>query len=193
MANWSDFAAGSPALAASIRSAIYQYGTGLGFLATVRPDGGPRVHPVSPAIVGRGLYCCMVDSPKRRDLERDGRYALHTYPADDNDDEAGLRGWVRPVTDAQKIRTIGAEMRADPRTRWWLYEMRIEMAFLVRRDAASDGSVPVVTYQKWVDPLRGRLLNRCLHAVPDVVAIRADLFRDHADPHQHREHLAAEA
>jgi hypothetical protein len=34
---------------------LYQYRVGLGYLATVRKDGGPRVHPVCPVIARDGL------------------------------------------------------------------------------------------------------------------------------------------
>ncbi|MET0415816.1 MAG: pyridoxamine 5'-phosphate oxidase, partial [Actinoplanes sp.] len=47
MASWSDFAAAEPVLAAGIRALLQQYGPGMGYLATVRADGGPRLHPVS--------------------------------------------------------------------------------------------------------------------------------------------------
>src|SRR5436305_12306365 len=88
MASWPEFAAARPRLAAAIRALMHQYGPGLGYLATVRRDGGPRVHPVSPVITDDGLFCFVVDSPKRRDLEREGRYALHPYPPDGSDGEA---------------------------------------------------------------------------------------------------------
>lgn len=58
------------------------------FLATVRPDGGPRVHPVTPWIVDGHLYVRMYrTSPKVADLRRDPRYALHSMM--DNDDGVG--------------------------------------------------------------------------------------------------------
>ena len=53
------------------------------------------MHPVSPVIADGGLFCFVTASPKRRDLERDGRYALHAYPAESSDDEAYLAGRVR--------------------------------------------------------------------------------------------------
>src|SRR5215470_6438545 len=51
---------------------------GLGFLATVRADGSPRVHPVCPVISAAGLHVSVVAGPKQADLRRDGRYALHS-------------------------------------------------------------------------------------------------------------------
>src|SRR5690349_19533931 len=70
VASWSEFAVAEPRLALAIQELVHQYGPGLGYLATVRADGGPRVHPVSPVITDTGLYCFLLDSPKRRDLER---------------------------------------------------------------------------------------------------------------------------
>ena len=72
MVPWVEFAAAEPALASAIRDLFHQYGPGLGYLATVRADGGPRVHPVSPVITDDGLYCFLVNSPKRRDHDRQG-------------------------------------------------------------------------------------------------------------------------
>ncbi len=123
MASWSEFTSAAPSLAASIRAALHQYGAGLGYLATIRPDGGPRIHPVSPAVVGGGLYCCLLDTPKRRDLERDGRYALHAFPAEESDDEASVRGRARLVTDPMVVRRVAAQLRAETRLDWWLYEL----------------------------------------------------------------------
>jgi Pyridoxamine 5'-phosphate oxidase len=157
MASWSDFAGAAPALAEQIRSAIHQYGAGLGYLATVRRDGGPRIHPVSPAIVSGGFYCCLLDTPKRRDLERDARYALHAYPSDDSDDEAGVRGRARLITEPSLIRRIATQLRAETRVDWWLYELRIDEAFVVRRGNVATDDVAI---ERWVDPFRPRALSR---------------------------------
>src|SRR5215204_2380816 len=111
MASWSDFAADAPRLARAIRSLMEQYGPGLGYLATVRADGGPRVHPVSPVITEDGLFCFVVDSPKRRDLERDGRYALHSFPPEESDDEAYVAGRARRIDDPVLVEQIAARVR----------------------------------------------------------------------------------
>ena len=44
MITWTDFNQQQPALADAGRRQFYQFGIGLAFLATVRPDGAPRVH-----------------------------------------------------------------------------------------------------------------------------------------------------
>src|SRR4029453_14830205 len=61
------------------------------YQATLRLDGGPRVHPVSPWIAA-GLLCVSFrdTSPKMREGAPDPRYALHT--AQPWDDHAGDHG-----------------------------------------------------------------------------------------------------
>lgn len=132
---WSAFAAASPGLAADVQALLEQYGRGLGYLATVRRDGGPRVHPVSPVIAEGGLYCFLVPSPKRRDLERDGRYALHSYPAESVDDEAYLAGRARPVTDARQRDRLAQAHRAAPDLDWRLFELGVDVAMVTHREA----------------------------------------------------------
>jgi hypothetical protein len=168
MASWSDFVAAEPTLAAAIRALLQQYGPGMGYLATVRPDGGPRVHPVSPVIADGGLYCFVVDSPKRRDLERDGRYALHSYPPEESDDEAYVAGRALPVTDPAIISRLADALRASSDVDWRLYEFTVEWAVLRRHGpsgalplASSPGTPPVT--RRWRDPA-ARLAGRQLAA-----------------------------
>ena len=72
-----EFLVHDPSLPAVARELIYDNRTiGLGFLATVRPDGGPRVHPICPLVTEDGLFGFIVPGPKRDDLRRDGRFAL---------------------------------------------------------------------------------------------------------------------
>src|SRR5215831_18709607 len=100
MATWADFAEADPDLAAFAwermqRRIVYQ--------ATLRLDGGPRVHPVSPWLAA-GLLCVSFrdTSPKNREVERDPRYALHTsQPWDDHAGAYGelmLRGRLEPLS-----------------------------------------------------------------------------------------------
>jgi hypothetical protein len=96
---WTTFERERPDLAEAGRALLYQFGVGLAFLATVRPDGGPRVHPMCP-ILDAGLYGLIVPSPKREDLLRDGRYAMHAFPPEENEDAFYVTGVVRPVAEA---------------------------------------------------------------------------------------------
>jgi hypothetical protein len=124
----------------------------MGYLATVRADGGPRVHPVAPIVSDEGLFCFVIRSPKRSDLDRDGRYALHAFPPEESDDEAHLTGRVRVVTDSAQRERLARTMRADPDTDWKLYELSVESAMIVRR-ALSTSDTPT-TRQVWRDPSR---------------------------------------
>ncbi len=92
MVTWQAFETESPELASFGRERIHRR---VSFLATIRADGGPRVHPVTPWIFDGHLYVRMFEtSPKVADLTRDPRYALHSMM--DNDDgiggEVALRG-----------------------------------------------------------------------------------------------------
>jgi hypothetical protein len=89
---WEEFRRERPDLAEAARALLYQFGVGLAFLATVRPDGGPRVHPMCPIITEQGLYAFIVPGPKRDDLLRDGRYAMHGFPPAQNEDAIYLTG-----------------------------------------------------------------------------------------------------
>jgi hypothetical protein len=157
MASWSDFAADAPRLAQVIRSLMEQYGPGLGYLATVRADGGPRVHPVSPVITEEGLFCFVIDSPKRRDLERDGRYALHSFPPENSDDEAYVAGRAHPVTDPERVDRLATDLRAAPSVDWRLFEFDVDVAMVARH--GHTGATPLAadpehraSVQVWLDP-----------------------------------------
>jgi len=119
MITWTEFERQQPALADAGRRQLYQISIGLAFLATVRPDGGPRVHPVCPVISDAGLHLLIVAGPKRADLRRDGRYALHseTCPPPRQDDGFALAGRAREVTDAALQLRRGSHIRTRHRTR----------------------------------------------------------------------------
>ena len=81
MVTWKEFAAAELDLADVGRSLLFQFKVGLAFLATVRKDGAPRLHPVCPVLSSDRLFVLIIPtSPKRHDLLRDGRYALQTFP-----------------------------------------------------------------------------------------------------------------
>jgi hypothetical protein len=97
MTTWAQFEAAAPEIAAVGRALLEKHD--LAYLATVRPDGSPRVHPVCPFIIeGRLLVSTPASSPKVRDQQRDGRYVLHMLPGA-NDDEFSVRGRASLVTD----------------------------------------------------------------------------------------------
>ena len=104
---WAQFETQRPDLAEAGRAMLYQYGVGLAFLGTVRADGGPRLHPMCPLLMDGGLYAFLIQSPKRDDLHRDPRYAIHTFPCDDNEDAFYIAGSAAPVRSEETKRALG--------------------------------------------------------------------------------------
>lgn len=153
MARWIEFESQAPELAAAGRSLIYQVGVGLGFLATIRPDGGPRLHPICLNVHAGGLYTLIVPSPKQRDLLRDGRYAVHTFPSPQADDEFYVTGRAARIQDPDLIAGVraaqvaaGGESTGDE----LLFELLIERVLHAsyKPRGTPDNWPPV--YTRWV-------------------------------------------
>lgn len=99
MATWAEFEREAPPLAESGRWLLTQ-NQGIFFLATVRKDGSPQLHPVMPHILEDELCVFIVIyGSKHGDLERDGRFALHAIPAGPDNREFFVSGRARPVRD----------------------------------------------------------------------------------------------
>lgn len=143
--DWATFAASAPAMADGGRQLFYQYGVGLGFLATVRPDGGPRLHPMCPFILDGRLLAFITVSPKCDDLLRDGRYAMHAFTPEDVDDEFMVAGRAAPVDDPERRAAAVAAYHTIVQDDYRLFDFLIERALLVRY--ASRGAEP--TYERW--------------------------------------------
>ncbi|HZQ34515.1 MAG TPA: hypothetical protein VFD32_01190 [Dehalococcoidia bacterium] len=129
--SWAEFAARAPELAESGRRLLFQYGPGLAFLATVRQDGAPRLHPICPTVLNGRLFALIGPSPKRGDLLRDGRYALHAFLGEQTDDEFYLAGRAERLHDATLRQAVFAALTATgvmPTADDELFEFRIERA-----------------------------------------------------------------
>jgi len=126
---WAEFEAAMPEMAAEGRKLLYQFGLGLGFLATVRPDGGPRLHPMCPILAEGGLWAFIGDSPKLRDLRRDGRFAIHAFPPEKVDDEFYVTGRAVEITAPELIAAVRAAYHAPIQTAdEVLFEFHLERA-----------------------------------------------------------------
>ena len=77
MARWSDFEAANPQLAKTGQAMLYQFGPGLAYLATIRADGGPRLHPFCPVIAEGGLFGLIGASSATRRRRPAGLYQSH--------------------------------------------------------------------------------------------------------------------
>ena len=102
------------------------------YLATVRSDGSPRVHPVTP-IIGEGRLFIFMEptSPKGHDLRRDGRYALHAG-VENNEGGQGeflVSGRAEFIEDSQ-LRAVAVKHSSyTPKERYILFELKVENAF----------------------------------------------------------------
>ena len=151
MLSWGEFSNVRPDLAAKGRSLLYEAGRiGLGFLATVREDGGPRVHPICPLVTDDGLYAFIVPGPKRADLHRDRRYALHseTFPPPHHDDAFYVTGTAVHIEDPVQFEALKHLFLAerDLAIGWdgfdeqELFEFRLDRCLLTLTEA--EGDVP---------------------------------------------------
>ena len=146
MLTWSQFKQTRPDLAEAGAALLYQFGVGLAFLATVRADGAPRVNPFCPLLVDDALLAFVVPGPKRADLRRDGRYAMHTFPPADNEDAFSVSGIATRVADAARWDPAQAqflqerEMREAPPdfAAQDLYELTFDRCLLTRTTGHGD-------------------------------------------------------
>ena len=101
------------------------------YLATIRADGSPRVHPMTP-IIGQGHFFVFMEptSPKGHDLQRDGRYAIHCAMNDTSGagGEFSMAGHAHLVPDAD-LRTLAVRLASyAPADRYILFEFDVDRA-----------------------------------------------------------------
>jgi hypothetical protein len=128
MTTWADFESAAPELAAFGAGRLRQP---VAFLGTVRPDGSPRVHAISPIIGGGRLFVFMEPtSPKGHDLRRDPRYTLHSLVQDQagTGGEILIRGRATPIDDADTRRIAADAANYAPADRYVLFELSIDGA-----------------------------------------------------------------
>lgn len=153
MMSWSKFSLEAPAIADTGRRLLYGNGdVANAYLATVAPDGGPRVHPVCPVLAGDDLWMFIVDmSPKYRDLLRNRRFALHTFPTPAGGEEFHVRGSAVPIDDRERKDTVIAATggRQGAHDFEALFRCELESALYTRWDHWGTASA-WPNYDKWV-------------------------------------------
>ncbi len=126
---WSNLAVAEPELA--VYGAERIASGGVSYLATVRRDGTPRVHPVT-AIIGDGRLFVFMEptSPKGHDLRRNPAYALHCAVSDNSGSsgEFFVRGTAALVEDAATRALAVAAATYAPAERYILFELDVEGA-----------------------------------------------------------------
>ena len=152
MASWAELERSAAHVAAEGRRLLYGPGSGKAFIATARGSDGPvRIHPISIEIVDGHLYAFITSSPKQVDLERDGRYALHSYHDPEAPNELQLRGRARLVVHGAERDRIESGWPFEPDDTYRLFEFLIESAVLGERGA--DEWPP--RYTRWTAPAGG--------------------------------------
>jgi hypothetical protein len=101
------------------------------YLATIRKDGTPRVHPMTP-IIGQGHFFVFMEptSPKGHDLRRDGRFAIHCAVSDNSgaSGEFNITGHAHLIDDAE-LRALAVSLASyEVAERYILFEFDIESA-----------------------------------------------------------------
>jgi hypothetical protein len=140
MTSWIEFAQQEPHMAEFGKTRFQSSGASVGgttqggvaYLGTLRADGSPRVHPVTP-ILGEQLFLFMEPtSPKGKDLQRDPRYSLHCAVADSNGGEGEfyVRGRAAITFDPRIREQAVRASPYTPRDDYILFILSIEFAFM---------------------------------------------------------------
>jgi hypothetical protein len=104
MAAWEEFAAAEPGMAKVLRNLLGWIP--IAYIATVRRDGAPRVHPFVPIFAAGRMFIAIPEwSPKRHDLANDGRFAMHALPGK-RDDEFYMTGRASLIKDAETRKDV---------------------------------------------------------------------------------------
>lgn len=110
MPTWNDVESAAPELARRVRE---RFDANLHkTMATLRRDGSPRISGTELVFADGDVWLgSMPGSMKARDLQRDGRCALHSAPVDEKlvDGDAKLAGVAVEVTDIDQIRRAWPE------------------------------------------------------------------------------------
>jgi len=123
---WGEFAALQPEMAEfGLKRLEYR----VMYLATLRKNGCPRVHPFTPFVRSGHLFAFMEPvSPKGLDLQRGGLYAMHSLVTDMNgtNGEFAIAGRAELVTDPS-IRDLAVRgCPYSPRDRYICFEFKLE-------------------------------------------------------------------
>lgn len=138
---WVDVLATQPHLAADAQASFDagRHKT----LATIRPDGSPRISGVEAAFLDGDLWFgSSLGSPKSRDLLRDPRFALHSPSAEPEvwRGDAKITGRAIPVTDRDaKERLTAAAGSAPPGDGDFdLFRVEVDEVVVIRLDDPPD-------------------------------------------------------
>lgn len=124
--SWKTFEEQAAELAEFVKTRLHNK---VAYLATIRKDGSPRVHPFTP-IIGEGYFFVFMEptSPKGHDLRRDGRYAVHCSVSDTSGEsgEVIVTGTAKFIEDSEVRAQAVRVCPYQPAERYILFELEIE-------------------------------------------------------------------
>jgi uncharacterized pyridoxamine 5'-phosphate oxidase family protein len=125
--SWQALAEAAPDLATFGAERLHDQ---VAYMATLKADGAPRVHPVRPVVTGGRLFVFTEPtSPKVRDLERDPRYALHGTATNDQPwdlREFAVEGNARRVADRDMRAAVNAGSAYPRDEHFLLFELAVD-------------------------------------------------------------------
>lgn len=107
------------------------------------------------------MYAFIVPGPKQADLHRDGRYALHSFPCEDNEDafyctgraeaeeDAGLRQVLAEIFVTERAGGVGVPV---PEPAHHLFRFGLDRCLLTRTTGHGDIAPQHTTWQAPADP-----------------------------------------
>jgi hypothetical protein len=140
MATWKEFEHEAPELAERVR-ARFEAGRHK-TMATLRRDGSPRISGTEVEMSDGDLWIgSMWQALKARDLQRDGRFAIHATPSDPETfagGDAKIAGVAVEVTDPAVVLAHNGEVTQGPSH---LFRLDLREASVVRHNEAGDALV----------------------------------------------------
>jgi hypothetical protein len=144
--SWKEFESHAPGIASV---GVQKLDRKIAYLATLKKDGSPRLHPVTP-FIGNGMLFIFTEpsSPKIGDLRRDNRYALHCSVAREESEpltEFLVTGTARIIDDTA-VRLEAVKIATSPvlTEDYVLFEFQVANVLLIVYDL--DGKR---TVQRW--------------------------------------------
>ncbi|NDJ77942.1 MAG: pyridoxamine 5'-phosphate oxidase [Chloroflexi bacterium] len=130
MASWGEFARAAPDLATWGQKRFNR--SHVAYLATLRADGAPGIHPVTPVICQDNLFLFVdPDSPASANLRHNDRCALHSLI--DNPSGIGgefrLQGRAKPISDGDTRTRASAAACYSPPEGYLLFQLDVEAAY----------------------------------------------------------------
>ncbi len=145
--SWKTFESQNPEIAEFAKARLYNK---VAYLATIRKDGSPRVHPFTP-IIGEGHFFVFMEptSPKGHDLRRDGRYAVHCSVSDTSGEsgEVIVTGMAKFIEDSEVRAQAVRVCPYQPAERYILFELGVEHVLITEYGDA--GTVAGTVRRQW--------------------------------------------